>query len=495
MNNTSINTLKVGTVLDEKWVILEFIAKGGMGEVYRAHQVNLKRDVVIKVISTEWLESCEDDEEEREIGILRFRNEVQAMSRVRHSNIAQIYDSGSVDLKRDAEDVPVEYIAMEYIPGSTLRETMPTEGFDREELRTKEWLIHYLLPVLNGVQTFHDFGIIHRDLKPENILLDGDTPKIVDFGLARSCQLKPVTQSIDAKGTPPYMSPEQFFDLKRTDHRADIYALGKILFEAIVGKITPKTVPFKSASLENAETPFFGKIDQIIQKATEEDRKERFGSVDEMRKALLEAIALAESSSEKKRTQGLESSTPKKFYSILAHPKWIWTGICIAVLSMGLMALWHLLGEPGKPARRATGPKITDKTFVQSKAARFSAPISSLPKPLPPILLAEDGLKLRLVQAGEITLPENFGPNSGKLVTVGPLYMDETQVTNHQYADFLNQLFPRITVEKGVVRGDVNIWLLLGEVVEGYDTMGGASPRLRSGFMRRRKEKRRQKKA
>ena len=64
MNSTSNNTLNVGAMLDEKWVILEFIAKGGMGEVYRAHQVNLKRDVVIKIVSTEWLESCEEDEEE-----------------------------------------------------------------------------------------------------------------------------------------------------------------------------------------------------------------------------------------------------------------------------------------------------------------------------------------------------------------------------------------------------------------------------------------------
>ncbi|MBW2107751.1 MAG: serine/threonine protein kinase, partial [Deltaproteobacteria bacterium] len=225
-------TLEVGTVLDEKWVILEFIAKGGMGEVYRAHQVNLKRDVVIKVISTTWLEACEDDEKVRETGILRFRNEVQAMAHVRHPNILQIYDYGSVQLKGD-DAAPVEYIAMEYVPGGTLRETMSEEGFYPQEDLTKDWLIHLFFPVLGGVEAMHDLGIIHRDLKPENVLLDNGIPKIADFGLARSCKLKPVTQSIDAKGTPPYMSPEQFFDLKRTDPRADVYALGKILYEAV----------------------------------------------------------------------------------------------------------------------------------------------------------------------------------------------------------------------------------------------------------------------
>jgi serine/threonine-protein kinase len=190
MSNNSKTTLQVGTIINDKWVILEFIAKGGMGEVYRAHQLNLKRDVVIKVVSTEWIESCVGNEDELEIGLKRFRIEVQAMAQVRHPNVVQIYDYGSLLVKKSGGEVRQDYIVMEYIPGNTLRETMSEEGFYPEEDLTAEWLLKYFFPVLDGVQALHDLGIVHRDLKPENVLMDKDTPKIADFGLARSCRLK-----------------------------------------------------------------------------------------------------------------------------------------------------------------------------------------------------------------------------------------------------------------------------------------------------------------
>jgi serine/threonine protein kinase len=80
MNNELHNSLETGRVLNEKWVILEFIAKGGMGEVYLAHQIHLKRDVAIKIISREWIESFGEEDYERQVGLQRFRNEVQAMA-------------------------------------------------------------------------------------------------------------------------------------------------------------------------------------------------------------------------------------------------------------------------------------------------------------------------------------------------------------------------------------------------------------------------------
>ncbi len=179
-------TLKVGDVLNNKWVILGFIGKGGMGEVYRAHQSNLNRDVAIKVVSQEWLESIDEGEEEAETLVQRFRREVQAMAQIRHPNILQVFDYDTITVKKCDQDTSIEYIAMEYIPGGSLRDTMSEEGFYPEEDLIKGWVRRYFFPVLTGVMALHDSGIVHRDLKPENILMDQDTPKIADFGLARS---------------------------------------------------------------------------------------------------------------------------------------------------------------------------------------------------------------------------------------------------------------------------------------------------------------------
>jgi serine/threonine-protein kinase len=455
--------LEIGTVLNKKWVILEFIGKGGMGEVYRAHQLNLKRDVAIKIISPDWLQPLEGDEEAIETGLQRFRREVHAMAQVRHPNFVQIFDHDSISVKKGEKDELVEYIAMEYIPGGTLRSTMSEEGFYPDEDTARAWLMDYFIPVLESVQAMHELKIVHRDLKPENVLMDGNTPKIADFGLACSPRWKPVTQSIDIKGTPAYMSPEHFLDFRRADQRADIYSLGKILFEAIEGKVTPETIPFKSVRLANPDTPFFQKLSRIINDATAEDKKERLGSVEEFRNALVEAIGTV-----KGKTASHVSIHTGPF-SALAHPKWIWTGIVVASISVVLMTLWHLLGEPGRSTPHSKGPPVTDHEFVQPRPSIPSEAVLPPPASPAPTLEAEDRVTLHLVPGGKVTLPENFGPGSGKLVKVDPFYMDETQVTNYQYVDFLDQVLPRIRVKKGVVQSNGHIWLLLGEMMEDYE--------------------------
>ncbi len=327
MNNGLNKSLEVGMLLNDKWVILEFIAEGGMGEVYRAHQINLKRDVAVKVISREWLESCSDNEEERETGLQRFRNEVQAMAQIRHPNVLQIFDYGSASVNIGGEDVSLEYIVMEYVPGGTLRSTMSEQGFDSEEELISEWLRHYFFPVLDGVQAMHDLKMAHRDLKPDNVLMDGNTPKIADFGLAHSHQWKPVTQSMDIKGTPQYMSQEHFFEFKKADHRADIYSIGKILYESIAGRINSKTIPFKKAALSNPDTPFLKKLDHIIQDATAEDREKRTASVKDFRDELQKAVNITQGEKPK------NDSTPLEFKSIFTRPKLIWSCIIVETLS------------------------------------------------------------------------------------------------------------------------------------------------------------------
>ena len=452
MNESTQSTLKVGTILNEKWVILEFIARGGMGEVYRAHQINLKRDVAIKVISREWISCIAGDEEEVETALQRFEHEVHAMARIRHPNVLQIFDFGSDTVDYDGESKMIQYIAMEYIPGNTLRETMSEQGFDPEEDLTRDWLTRYFLPMLDGVEAIHKSDMVHRDMKPENFLLDGAIPKISDFGIARSCRWRAVTNSLDIKGTIMYMPPEQFADFRRTDSRADIYSLGKILYEAIEGKIGSKDkhIHFKSVSLENPETPFFKELDKIIRRATAEEKDDRFDSVEEFRNQILHALSIS-NGTESGKTGGALS------YPFARNPRWIWAGIVVAVLSVGLMTIWHLLGEPGIFSQ---SPSEEPPKSIQRPAAPESAAWPEVPNRS---INTEDGSTMLYIKSGELFLPETTGPDA----TIDSFYMDETPVTNQQYVQFLNQVSAE--VENDVVLGEGNIWLILGEVMEGYD--------------------------
>ena len=465
MNKTTNATLEIGTVLNEKWIILEFIARGGMGEVYRAHQVNLKRDVAIKVISREWLESCDDNEEERETGLGRFRREVQAMARLRHPNVVQIFDYGSVSVKQEGlQEISIEYIAMEYVPGGTLRATMSEEGFYPEADLTKEWLEKYFVPTIKGVQALHEQEIIHRDLKPENILMDGDTPKIGDFGLVRSCRLKPITQSVDVKGTPAYMSPEHFFDFKRADGRADIYSLGKILFEAVTGKAPKGTLPFKSAGLDKPETPFFKKLNRIIRSATAENRDLRLDSLEELESALVEAIGPIQ----KKVSNTYRLRSNKSFF-VFPKRGFIWIGALLLITAGFLVPFWQWMGDSWRLGPDSKHAPVFIHEEVKPEHLEFFQSKLLSQSPLPQSIQSKDEMTLKFVPGGEITLPEAFRKEAEKKVRVKPFYMDETQVTNYQYVEFLNHEISRIRIDKNVVEGDGDIWLMLGEVQEGYE--------------------------
>jgi serine/threonine protein kinase len=455
--------LGIGTILDGKWVILELVGRGGMAEVYRAHQLNLKRDVAIKVISREWLKLLSGDEEEIESTAARFRREVQAMAQVRHSNVLQIFDYGSSLITKDAAETPVEYIAMEYIPGATLRATMSEEGFYPDDDRMKTWLTDYFLPVLDGVQAMHALGMVHRDLKPENVLLDGTTPKISDFGLARSCRLKPVTRDIDIKGTPPYMPPEQFFDFGRVDERADIYSLGKILFEAAAGKISPDTIPFKSARLPRAETPFFQKLDSLIQETTAEDRDRRLASVEKLRTALLEAINTVE------REDASRAAEPPVPSSAFARPRWIWTGIAVAVISVFAMALWHLTRWSEKSSTRSTDGQAPGTELSRPGGSASSEPVSPAPEAPARFIVGRDGVKMVLVPGGDLRITGKNPETPGKAILVPGFYMDETVVTNHNFLEFLNGVKDTLKVEEGIVKRSGEIWFYLGEGTEPYE--------------------------
>jgi serine/threonine protein kinase len=447
MNQPDLHPLfQTGSIIDDKWVLIERIGRGGMGEIFRAHQLNLDRDVAIKIISEELLQSFEDNPEEKVAAFERLQREVKTMAQVRHPNVLQIFDYGTFQARRNDQAMPVQYIAMEYVPGNTLRFTMSEEGFADELQLLRTWLTKYFVPVLEGVAAIHQSGIVHRDIKPENVLMDGEIPKIADFGLARSVRMRAISNSWDVKGTMNYMAPEQFMDFRKVGPQADIYALGKILYEAVEGKIGPKTIPLKAAKLTATADPLLKKIDAIVQKATSEDLAQRFQTIAELRLAITDALSESPSISSEATRQGKRTKVQ------------VWTRIGIVAALIGLLAmtLWHVLGNPGLVSRSDENP-LTGETTPPS-ALQTESDVKALKTPI----RTRDGRTMVLIR------PSDAQRSSGSANRV-PFYLDRSQVTNHHYLEFLNDVRDRLSVSEGVVRSGDEIWLYLGSGVESYE--------------------------
>ncbi len=423
--NGNRHLFSTGSIIDGKWVLMERIGKGGMGEVYRAHQLNLRRDVAIKIISQELMEAFQDDPLEAQRAFKRLQREVQTMAQVHHPNVLQIFDFGQIEASEGGASPPMQYIVMEYIPGNTLRFTMSEDGLGEDAAALRQWLRGYFFPVLEAMGAVHAQEIVHRDIKPENVLLDGDTPKIADFGLARSVRIRAISDSWDVKGTMHYMAPEQFIDFRKVGPTADIYALGKILYEAVEGRIGPGTVPLKAVNLGNPADPFLQKIDEIVRKATAESPGARFQTVAEMQTALEEAVEASERSAK-------ASASPRKWgpgqrITLLVA--------ALALVSVLAMTAWHLAGNP---------PGGREPAIQQTPKAESGPPAEQI--------RGKDGKAMVLI-----------GAQGGQAEDVPPFYMDREKVTYYDYVEFLNEVKDRVSVKEGIVENkDGRIWYYLG---------------------------------
>lgn len=431
----------MGAILDGKWVILELIGKGAMGEVYRAHQSNLKRDVAIKVISEEVLAELGDDPQEREIAFGRFEREVQTMARVRHTNILNTYDYGEVEAVGDSVAGKVAFIVMEYIPGNSLRFTMDEEGLDDAPEEYVTWLEKYFLPVLDGVEVLHNNDIVHRDLKPENIFMDGEVPKIADFGLARSRHMKAVTTSLEMLGTLAYMSPEQSADFKNAGFETDIYALGKILYEAARGTLSEKTLPFTSVSLETTDSLFWAEMSAVIETATAVTTADRFQTVTELRTALLKCLSIYREE-QFLNPQGELSGTgvPLKKESSGAIKKLV-VSIGIFITIAGITGVYYFYENSGSSG-------VLDGN-------NYSNHDASLLRPQTVIFAADEDAAMTITgrDGSRMILTGSFDIETA----TAPFYLDEQKVTNFMFTEFLNSIKNELSVKNGIVRKDDTI--------------------------------------
>ena len=279
--------LATGDVIDGKYRIVRLIGEGGMGAVYEGENIRIHRTVAIKVLHSGVAENAD--------AVQRFEREAQAAGRIGSEHIVEVLDLGNLP---DGD----RYMVMEFLDGEAL-----SARIQKKNALTARELYPIARQILEGLRAAHGAGIIHRDLKPDNVYLlktrggQSDFVKLLDFGISKFSALSgesgfSMTRTGAVMGTPYYMSPEQAKGAKGMDHRADLYAVGVIFYEAVTGRVPFNADTFNELLFKIVlETP--QPIDQIvtesdpdfnriIQKAMAREPGLRFQSAQEFQEAM-----------------------------------------------------------------------------------------------------------------------------------------------------------------------------------------------------------------
>ncbi len=399
-----------------RYHILEQLGEGGMAVVYKAYDTRLETEVAVKVIRTG---SLPPDSLPRIFK--RFSIEAKKMAQLTHLNIIKVTDYG------DYKGAP--YLVMPYLPGGTLKEKLAQSMSINESVKI-------LLPIADALGYAHKKGLVHRDIKPSNILItESGKPMLSDFGVAKileSNETLDLTTTGMGVGTPEYMAPEQG-EGRSFDHRADIYALGIVLYEMVTGRKpftadTPMAVivkqmhdPLPNPNTLNPDLPV--EVEQVLFKTLAKDPNARYKDMGTFA-AALEKLASAEPKIKKKPDIHKKMKEPwggKPFdsRSLIGVMSVIGAGI---VIFAGI----KLFGGGEVPTNTKTSEIVSlSNQVIVSPLKIGSEMISEM-----------DGMKLLYVPAGEFEMGSEDGDSDEQPIHTMYLdayWIDQTEVTNTQY--------------------------------------------------------------
>jgi serine/threonine protein kinase len=281
-----IDEVAAEQIIDGRYRIVAKLGEGGMGEVYAAEHIHIDKRVAIKLLRREILTHPE--------AVTRFRQEARSASSIGHENIIAIEDFGQLPDGRI-------YLCMELLDGKPLNDLL-------DEPLQPDRVLNILIQTCHGLAAAHRKGIVHRDMKPENIFVTitptgAEVPKLLDFGIAKvqgNDGDNHLTRTGTIFGTPYYMSPEQALG-QRVDHRADVYAMGVIMYECFTGSIpfggdsfmgiltkhiTAEPTPPAQRAFENGRVLPAG-IENVILRAMKKDPDHRYATMDELVQELI----------------------------------------------------------------------------------------------------------------------------------------------------------------------------------------------------------------
>ncbi|WNG55054.1 serine/threonine protein kinase [Archangium gephyra] len=313
------------------------VGAGGMGEVHKAIQLSLNRTVAVKLLNQQLALE--------ESFVARFQKEAAALATLHHPNIVSIVDKGSTP--------STYYLVMEFVDGPSLRERMRAPPEDPQET------LRVMLQICRAIEYAHNRNVIHRDLKPENILFDeqaGDLPKVTDFGLASFLEDTStrfaLTGTHMAMGTLSYMAPEQRVDAKNADGRADIFALGLILYEMLVGELPAGSFEPPSRRKPKLDS----RLDGIIERCLKQQPSERYATVTDLIRDL-EPLAPHYTTMRPAKLNRMQRLNRALKKAVRVTLQGVATLLVLSALGMWGVRYWHVTNKrvPRTPGEALTG--------------------------------------------------------------------------------------------------------------------------------------------